>query len=264
MNELLTERSESILRVQFNRPSKKNAMTAAMYTSLADVLNEADKDDSVNVVLLHGAGDTFTAGNDLEDFAKHPPGPGDSPQARLIDALINFSKPLVAAVQGVAIGGGTTILLHCDFVYAAESAKFQVPFINLALVPELGSSYLLPRQIGYLQAAELIMLGSPFNAARASELGLVTSVVPDKDLLAKAAETAQALARKPAVALRSCKSLMKSPARERLESAVTREVAEFSARVRSEDATEAITAFFAKRPPDFSRRKAGQTGLKAS
>src|SRR5258707_12904167 len=115
MNELLTERSDSILRVQFNRPSKKNAMTAAMYTSLADVLNEADKDDSVNVALLHGAGDSFTAGNDLEDFVKHPPGPGDSPQARLMNALIDLDKPLIAAVRGAAIGGGTTMLLHCDF-----------------------------------------------------------------------------------------------------------------------------------------------------
>ena len=142
MNELLTERSENILRVQFNRPAKKNAMTAAMYTGLADLLNEADKDDNINVVLLHGAGDSFTAGNDLEDFVKNPPGPGDSPQARLINALIRFSKPLVAAVHGVAIGGGTTILTHFDFVYAAENTKFQIPFINLALVPEFGSSYL--------------------------------------------------------------------------------------------------------------------------
>ena len=185
MNELLTERSESILRVQFNRPAKKNAMTAAMYTGLADLLNEADKDDSVNVVLLSGAGDSFCAGNDLDDFMKNPPGPGDSPQARLINAVIRFSKPLVAAVHGVAIGGGATILTHCDFVYAAENTKFQIPFVNLGLVPEFGSSFLLPRQIGYLQAAELILLGGSFNADRASELGLVTAVVPDPNLLAK-------------------------------------------------------------------------------
>src|ERR1700730_15228356 len=208
MNELLTERSESILRVQFNRPAKKNAMTAAMYTGLADLLNEADKDDSINVVLLYGAGDSFSAGNDLERFAKNPPGSADSPPARLISALIRFSKPLVAAVHGVAIGGGTTILTHCDFVYVAENTKFQIPFINLALVPEFGSSYSLPRQIGYLQAAELILLGTPFNAARANELGLVTAVVPDTNLLAKATETAPTLGRKPAVALRICKDLM--------------------------------------------------------
>jgi enoyl-CoA hydratase/carnithine racemase len=264
MNELLTERSGSILRVQFNRPAKKNAMTAAMYIGLADLLNEADQDDNINVVLLHGAGDSFTAGNDLEDFAKNPPGPGDSPQARLINALIRFSKPLVAAVHGVAIGGGTTILTHFDFVYAAESARFQIPFINLALVPEFGSSFLLPRQIGYLQAAELILLGGTFNAARATELGLVTAVVPETNLLTKATETAQTLAEKPAVAIRACKDLMKRPVREQLEQAVTRELEEFAARVRSPETKEAISAFFQKRPPDFTRAKAGLTALKTS
>src|ERR1700730_12615348 len=162
MNELLTERSESILRVQFNRPAKKNAMTLAMYTGLADLLNEADKDDNINVVLLYGAGDSFSAGNDLEDFAKNPPGPGDSPQARLINALIRFSKPLVAAVHCVAIGGGTTILTHFESGHAAESARFQIPFVNLALLEKSGSIFLLPRQIGYLQAAELILLGGTF------------------------------------------------------------------------------------------------------
>src|SRR5882762_2424955 len=264
MNELLTERSESILKVQLNRPTKKNAMTAAMYTGLADLLNEADQDDNINVVLLYGAGDSFSAGNDLQDFAKNPPGPGDSPQARLINALISFSKPLVAAVHGVAIGGGTTILTHCDFVYAAENTKFQIPFINLALVPEFGSSFSLPRQIGYLKAAEFIMLCAPFNAARASELGFVTAVVPDTYLLAKATETAQALARKPAVALRTCKDLMKRPQREQLEQAVTRELQEFAVRVRSAETKEAITAFFEKRPPDVRRTNAARTSLKAS
>jgi enoyl-CoA hydratase/carnithine racemase len=247
MNELLTERSDSILKVQFNRPTKKNAMTMAMYTGLADLLNDADKDDKVNVVLVYGAGDSFSAGNDLEDFMKNPPGSGDSPQARLINALIGFGKPLVAAVHGVAIGGGTTILTHFDFVYAAESARFQIPFINLALVPEFGSSFSLPRQIGYLQAAELILLGGAFNAARASELGLVTAVVPDTTVLAKATETAEALARKPAVALRSCKDLMKRPLREQLELAVDREMQEFAVRVRSAETKEAIAAFFGKR-----------------
>ncbi len=247
MNELLNERSGSILKVQFNRPAKKNAMTSAMYTGLADLLTQADGDDSVNVVLLHGTGDSFSAGNDLEDFAKNPPGPGDSPQARLISALIKFRKPLVAAVHGVAIGGGTTILTHCDFVYASENTKFQIPFINLALVPEFGSSYSLPRQIGYLQAAELIMLGVPFNAARASELGLVTSVVPEADLLARATATAEALAQKPPVAMRAAKELMKRPLRAQLEEAVNRELAEFAARVRSPETKEAISAFFQKK-----------------
>jgi len=264
MIELLTERSGSILRVQFNRPAKKNAMTLAMYTGLADLLNDADKDENINVVLLHGAGDSFTAGNDLEDFVKNPPGPGDSPQTRLISALIDFSKPLVAAVHGVAIGGGTTILTHFDFVYAAADTKFQVPFINLALVPEFGSSYLLPRQLGYLQAAELLMLGEPFSAARANELGLITAVVPGPELMARATGTAQKLARKPASALRACKDLLKRPAREQLKQSVARETEEFAAHVRSADTKEAIAAFFEKRPPDFDRTKAGQPALKAS
>jgi enoyl-CoA hydratase/carnithine racemase len=247
MNELLSERSGSILKVQFNRPEKKNAMTAAMYAGLADLLNDADRDDNINVVLLYGAGDSFSAGNDLEDFAKNPLGSGDSPQARLITALIRFSKPLIAAVHGVAIGGGTTILTHCDFVYAAENTKFQIPFINLALVPEFGSSYSLPRQIGYLQAAELILLGGPFNAVRASELGLVTSVVTEAGLLAKAAETAQSLAQKSPAALRASKELMKHPLRAQLEEAVNREMVDFAARVRSPEAQAAFSAFFQKK-----------------
>src|SRR6202044_1371451 len=166
MSDIVTERSGSILRVQLNRPAKKNAMTSAMYDTIADLLNAAAKDD-IRVVLWHGAGDSFCAGNDLEDFLKNPMGPGDSPQSRLIDAFIASDKPIVAAVQGFAIGGGTTMLTHCDFVYAGESTKFQMPFINLAVVPEFGSSYSVPARIGYLRAAELILLGAPFEIGRA-------------------------------------------------------------------------------------------------
>src|ERR1700743_3447869 len=197
MNDIISERSGSILRIQFNRPTKKNAMTSTMYITMADFLNNAAKDDTVHVVLWHGAGDSFCAGNDLEDFLKNPMGPGDSPQSRLIDAFIAFDKPIVAAVHGFAIGGGTTMLMHCDFVYAGESAKFQMPFINLALVAEFGTSYSIPARIGHLRAAELIMLGLPFDARRAADLGLVTQVVSDRNLLATATETAQALTTKP-------------------------------------------------------------------
>src|SRR5204863_189526 len=178
MSDIVTERSGSILRVQFNRPSKKNAMTSSMYITMADLLNAAAQDDGIRVVLWHGAGDSFCAGNDLEDFLKNPMGPGDSPQSRLIDAFIAFDKPIVAAVHGAAIGGGTTMLTHCDFVYAGESAKFQMPFINLALVPEFGSSCSVPARIGHIRAAELILLGLPFDAMRAADLGFVTQVVP--------------------------------------------------------------------------------------
>ena len=168
-------------------------------------------------------------------------------------ALIEFDKPLIAAVQGAAIGGGTTMLLHCDFIYAAESAKFQMPFINLALVPEFGSSCSVPARIGHIRAAELILLGVPFDARRAAELGLVTQVTSDKDALAKATETARKLAAKPAAALQASKRLMKQPFREQIKAAMKAENEEFSAQVRSEDAKEAFSAFLEKRKPDFAR-----------
>ena len=259
MSDVVTERSGSILRVQLNRPAKKNAMTSAMYVTIADSLNAAANDDDIRVVLWHGAGDSFCAGNDVEDFMRNPPGPGESPQAHLIGALINFEKPVVAAVHGAAIGGGTTMLTHCDFVYAGESAKFQMPFINLALVPEFGASYSIPARIGYLRAAELIELGLPFDAQRARELGLVTRVVPDQGLLATATETAQKLAEKPSIALQACKRLMKQPIRAQLERAAKLENEEFSVRVRSADAKEAFTAFIEKRRPDFTRTKNSAT-----
>jgi enoyl-CoA hydratase/carnithine racemase len=166
MDEIITEHSGSILRVELNRPAKKNALTSSMYVALANIFDDAAKDDGTRVVLWHGAGDSFCAGNDVEDFLKNPPGPGESPQAKLMNALIDFDKPLIAAVQGAAVGSGTTMLMHCDFVYAGESAKFQMPFINLAVVPEFGSSCSVPARIGHIRAAELILLGLPFDAKR--------------------------------------------------------------------------------------------------
>ncbi len=255
MSDIITERSGSILRIEFNRPASKNSMTSAMYITIADLLNDAAKDDQIRVVLWHGAGDSFSAGNDIQDFLKNPPGPGESPQARLMEALINFDKPIVAAVQGAAIGGGTTMLTHCDFVFAGESAKFQMPFVNLALVPEFGSSCTVPARIGYLRAAELILLGSRFDAKRATELGLVTRVVPDQELLATATDTARKLAEKAPAALQACKRLMRTSTRDQLERAVKLENEEFSARVRSAEAKEAFTAFLEKRQPDFTKPK---------
>jgi len=251
MSDIITERSGNILRIQLNRPERKNAMTSAMYITLADLLNNAAKDDQIRVVLWHGAGDSFSAGNDIEDFLKNPPGPGESPQARLIEALINFDKPIVAAVQGAAIGGGTTMLTHCDFVFAGESARFRMPFVDLAVVPEFGTSYSVPARIGYLRAAELILLGLPFDAHRAAELGLVTRVVPDQDLLGTATKTANALVEKPPAALQACKRLMKLSTRGQLEGAVKLENEEFSERVRSAEAKEAFTSFLEKRRPNF-------------
>jgi len=251
MSDIITERSANILRIQLNRPERKNAMTLVMYNTMADLLNAAAKDDQIRVVLWHGAGDSFSAGNDIQDFLKHPPGAGESPQARLIQALIDFDKPIVAAVQGAAIGGGTTMLTHCDFVFAGESAKFQIPFVNLAVVPEFGSSCTVPARIGYLRAAELILLGLPFNAKRAADIGLVTRVLADQDLLATATQTARDLAKKPPAALQACKRLMKSSTRDQLERAVKLENEEFAARVRSAEAREAFTAFIEKRKPNF-------------
>jgi enoyl-CoA hydratase/carnithine racemase len=255
MSDIITERSGEVLRIQLNRPAQKNAMTSAMYITLADLLNEAAEDDQIHVVLWHGAGDSFCAGNDLQDFLKNPPGPGESPQARLMSALLNFDKPIVAAVQGGAIGGGTTMLTHCDFVFAGESAKFQMPFVNLALAPEFGSSYSVPARFGYLRAAELILLGSRFDAKRAGELALVTRVVPDNELFATAMDTAREVAEKPPAALRACKRLMRSSTREQLERAVKLELQEFSERVRSDEAKEAFTAFIEKRKPDFTKSR---------
>jgi enoyl-CoA hydratase/carnithine racemase len=255
MSDIVTERSGSILRVQLNRPAVKNAMTSAMYIVLANAFNAAAKDDQIRVVIWHGAGDSFCAGNDIGDFIKHPPGAGESPQALLIKALIDFDKPIIAAVQGAAIGGGNTMLMHCDFVYAGESANFQMPFVNLALVPEFGSSCTIPARAGYLRAAELILTGQSFDARRAAELGLVTRVVPNQELLATASDTAQKLAQKPLAALRACKRLLKQSTREQLEQAVRLENEEFSERVRSAEAKEAFAAFLEKRPPNFFRIK---------
>jgi enoyl-CoA hydratase/carnithine racemase len=259
MEEIVTAHSGSILRVQLNRPTKRNAMTSAMYLSLASIFNETANDENTRVVLWHGAGDSFCAGNDIDDFLKNPPGSGESPQARLMEALLNFDKPLVAAVHGAAIGGGTTMLLHCDFIYAGESTKFQMPFINLAVVPEFGSSCFVPSRIGHLRAAELILLGISFDGRRAAELGLVTEVVSDKDVLARATETARKLATKPAAALQASKRLMKQPLRDQIRAAMKAENEEFSRQVRSEDAREAFTAFLEKRKPDFTRNTKSPT-----
>src|ERR1700742_1725862 len=256
MPEIVTDRSENVLLIQFNRPEKKNAMTFSMYSTIAMLLNAAAKDDETRVVLLHGAGDAFCAGNDLGNFLHNPLKSDDSPQARFIAALIEFDKPLIAAVHGVAIGGGTTMLTHFDFVYAAEHTKFQMPFVNLALVPELGASYWLPAQIGYLAAAELILLALPFDARRAAELGFVTRVVPEADLMATALGTAHRLTRQPVGAVRASKRLMKRALAPQMAAAAQLELQEYASRLQSADTKEAITAFFEKRKPDSAKSKA--------
>lgn len=251
-SEIVSERSAGLLRIQFNRPNKKNALTANMYATVAELINAAARDAGTRVVLLHGAGDSFTAGNDLEDFMRNPPKPGESVQERFVNALINCDKPVIAAVHGATVGSGTTMLAHCDFVYAAETTRFQLPFVNLAVVPELGTSFVFPLQLGYLAAAELLFLGTPFDAQRAAQLGLVTRVVSEDRLLAAALETAQILAAKPTEALQASKRLLKRWSRPHTEEAVRVETQEFAVRVRSEEAREAIAAFLEKRRPDFA------------
>lgn len=259
MSDILTERSGGIVRVTLNRPAKKNAMTSAMYNDLAEAFNEANKDESVLVVIWDAAGDSFSAGNDVQDFLNNPPGSGESPQSRLGYALLNLDKPLIAVVKGAVIGGGTTLLTYCDFVYAGESSKFQLPFVNLALVPEFGSSYSLPARAGYIAAAELFLTGQSFDAKRATEIGLVTRVVPDAELAATANETAGKLAAKPPSALQAVKKLLRRSSREQVEQAIKAESGEFTTRLRSAEAKEAFTAFLEKRAPDFTKAKGQST-----
>jgi enoyl-CoA hydratase/carnithine racemase len=249
MSEILTERAGHILRVTTNRPAKKNAMTSAMYLELAEAFKTAAADDGVHAVLWDAAGDSFSAGNDIEDFLKNPPGQGESPQAVLMNALLALDKPLVAAVQGAAIGGGTTLLTFCDVVIAGESAKFRTPFVDLGLVPEFGSSWSLPMRIGDLRAAEMVLLGVPLDARRAETLGLVSRVVPDASLPTVAMEAAKALAEKPAGAVQACKRLLRRSAREAAGQAARLEVVEFAKRVRSDEVRAIFNAFLEKHAP---------------
>ncbi|HEX3364157.1 enoyl-CoA hydratase [Phenylobacterium sp.] len=252
--QILTTLEDSVLRLQINRPEKKNALTLGMYEQMTSALEDAGRDPKVRVVLIHGHADDFTSGNDLQDFVHAPPVGEDSPVGRFITAISHAEKPIVAAVSGAAVGIGTTMLLHCDFVYAAKDTRFQLPFVNLALLPEAGSSLLLPMQIGYLRAAELLMLGEPFSAAKALQYGLVTEVCPDGPAALSAAQfSAGLLSAKPAAALHLIKTLLKSPYAGQLAAQVGDETRHFVERLRSPEAAEAFRAFSEKRAPDFTQ-----------
>jgi enoyl-CoA hydratase/carnithine racemase len=253
MSLVLATRAGAVQRVQINRPEKKNALTAAMYRAIADALKAADADPAVRVVLIHGAGGAFTAGNDLQDFLANPPRTPDAPVTRFLDAISHAEKPLVAAVDGVAVGVGTTMLLHCDLVYAAAGTKFATPFVNLGLCPEAASSFLLPAIVGYQRAAELLLLGEPFDAAHAHALGIVTEMVPAERLMARAEEAAQKLADKPAASVRLTKQLMKRAWMPAVDAALAEELRQFGVRLGSPEAKEAFSAFLEKRKPDFSK-----------
>ena len=253
MNKILTENEDGVLRVQFNRAEKKNAITAAMYQALAHALRHAERDNAVRVVLILGATEVFTAGNDLQDFLANPPRSADAPAFQFLRAIHEFPKPLIEAVSGLAVGIGTTMLLHCDLVYCSPGTRFSLPFVDLGLCPEAGSSFLLPRLAGYQKAAELLMLGEPFGAETAKEIGLVNAIVPAEALVAAAMATARKLAAKPAASLRETKMLMKQGIHEAVRLAMGDESEAFRERLESPEAKEAFAAFLEKRQPDFSK-----------
>ena len=246
------ETNNRVARIELARLDKKNAITTEMYVQLAEALAAADADREVRAVLLHGSRDCFTAGNDLSDFLKRPPG-AKSPSWRFFEVLPALSKPIVAAVGGPAVGIGTTLLLHCDLVYATPSARFQLPFVGLGIVPEFGSTYLLPLLAGYQRAAELMLLGQPFTAEKAHEVGIVTAVVPEAELFERAGKAAAALAELPPESIRLTMRLMKSAHADAVKQQIGEEGRIFVERLASPEAKEAMSAFLAKRKPDFSR-----------
>ncbi len=254
MAQIEVERDGAVLQLSINRPEKKNALTADMYNALADAVEAAEVDAGVRVLLLSGKGEAFTAGNDLEDFMRKPwKGQAVPPAVRFIRAVATAKKPIVAAVHGISVGVGTTILLHCDLVYAAEDTRFMMPFINLGIVPEAASTVLLPLLVGRQRAAELFLLSAPLSAQRAYEIGLVNAVVASDALLPTARAVAQQLAERPRGAVLACKDLMKRAYRAEVERALSEEVSVIAERLDSPETREALSAFMEKRKPDFSK-----------
>jgi enoyl-CoA hydratase/carnithine racemase len=251
--QILTGVQDGILTIRFNRPEKKNALNLAMYSALTHALNEADRDAAIRVILLAGSEECFTSGNDLGDFLKEPLNDASNPILCFIEAISRFRKPVVAAVQGAAVGIGVTMLLHCDLVYAAESALFQMPFVNLGLSPEAGSTLLLPRMMGHQKAAELLLLGETFTAPQACAYGIVNAVFPDGELFAQAREKTLQLAARPAASVRLAKALLKRDYAASLQETIVEEGRQFLARLKSAEAGEALRAFMERRRPDFSR-----------
>ena len=251
--QVLVTQDEQILRIQFNRPERKNALSLAMYATVADILNAASKDCSVRVVVLSGANHCFTSGNDLLDFMNEPEIHDKHPVVRFMVALQNCLKPVVAVVQGHAVGIGTTLLLHCDLVYAAEDARLQLPFVNLGLCPEYASSYLVPRLVGQQKAAELFLLGEAFSGSDAERMGFVNTAVPAQELTAFAETKIQRLAQQPPAAVRRAKALLKQTQQQGVEAALAAEFIGFAEGLNSDECRESVTAFFEKRAPDFSR-----------
>ncbi len=250
---ILKTQQDRIQKIQFNRPEKKNALTQAMYRTLAEALQEADQDEMVRAIFITGSADSFSSGNDVMDFLAGATTDEVSPALQFLRTISHIRKPIVAAVNGLAIGIGTTMLLHCDLVYAADTARFQLPFVNLGLVPEAGSSFLLPSLAGYRQATELFLLGEFFDAQKAKQLDLVNAVCPAAELEHKAWQKAQALAAQPPSALCLTKSLLKKSQAEIVQATMTEESGHFAERLQSAEAREALQAFMERRKPDFSK-----------
>jgi enoyl-CoA hydratase/carnithine racemase len=249
---------EGIQVVRFQRPEKKNAFTLAMYAAMSAALEDADTRQEIICTVFLGSGGIFSAGNDINDFMRRATAPGgEKPSAteEFIQRLPKVTKPMLAGVDGPAIGVGTTMLLHCDLVYATPSASLRTPFLDLALVPEAASTLLAPLRMGYARAFELLCLGEPFDAERALQAGLINAIVPAQQLEARVLTAARELARKPAGALLAARRLMRGDTTA-VSARMKEEIKILTAQLRSSEAKEAFAAFLEKRPPDF-RRKGG-------
>jgi enoyl-CoA hydratase/carnithine racemase len=251
--DILTHVEAGVMTITLNRLDRKNSITAAMYGAMADSLASAESDPTIRVVVLQGHETVFSAGNDIGDFLNKPPAGMDSPVFRFLRGIAIFPKPLLAAVCGPAVGIGTTMLLHCDLVYAGDNAAFSMPFVNLGLCPEAASSFLVPQMMGYHRAAEALLLGEPFMAEAALEVGLVNRVVPPMEANTVAQAAARKLAAKPSTALAETKRLMKKGQQQLVAQQMADEGQSFARMLGEPAAREAFGAFMEKRKPDFSR-----------
>ena len=249
---ILCELDQGVFTIRINRIDKKNALTTEMYGVMADAIERSGNDDAVRVLLFTGSGGVYTAGNDVVDFLQNPPSGPQSPVYRFINGLLTTDVPVVAAVDGFAVGIGTTMLLHCEQVFATARATFSMPFINLGILPEAGSSMLLAENCGYQKAAELLMLGESFNGEEALRAGIVAHLCEPEELMESALKTARKLAAKPRDALRETKRLMRRP-KDPLEARVQQENELFLKYLASPEAREAMSAFLEKRKPDFEQ-----------
>ena len=253
MTDILSHTEAGVTTITLNRVDKKNSISSAMYAAMADALEQAQQDAAVRVVVIQGHATVFSAGNDIGDFLNNPPNMQESPVQRFLRGISSFTKPLVAAVCGPAVGIGTTLLFHCDLVYAGDNAAFSMPFVNLGLCPEAASSLLAPQMLGYHRAAEALLLGEPFMAEAALEVGLVNRIVPPLEANAVAQAQARKLAAKPMSALLETKRLMKKGQANLVAQQIGEENASFGRMLREPAAREALGAFMEKRKPDFSR-----------